>query len=86
MDAMRAWATANLLGGVGAVLLAAYAWALRNVCDGGCDTSWLAPLTAAPLVTLGTLAAWSLTGRRHVAWLVLGTAALAVPAAALVES
>jgi len=81
---VRIWAGANLVLGLAAAALAAYAWAVRNICEGApCDNDWLAPVIVAPLVTLGSLAAWRQTGGRHVACLVLGSAALVVPVAAL---
>jgi hypothetical protein len=82
---MRIWARANLVLGLAAAGLGAYVWAVRNICEGGpCNNDWLVPLIVAPLVTLGTLVAWRQTGRRYAALLVAGSAALAVPAAALI--
>jgi hypothetical protein len=81
---VRIWARANLVLGLAAAALAAYVWAVRNICEGGpCNNDWLTPLIAAPLVTLGSLVAWRQTGRRQAAWLALGSAALGVPIAAL---
>jgi hypothetical protein len=81
---VRFWASVNLILGVAAAALAAYVWAVRNICEGArCNNDWLAPLIAAPLVTLGSLAVWQQTGRQHATWLVIGSAALAVPVAAL---